>query len=91
MKILKHGIYYYDTVTIVCKKCNCKYEISKEDIKHYDKPKKVTLCAFEDCWTEKYHHYSNCPECNYDNEMEYRDYEILTTNVISKPKVDVEE
>lgn len=82
MKILKHGIYYYDTVEIRCKKCECRYEIDKNDIQKYEKPKKVTICAFDDCWREKYSHYTNCPECGYDNELEYRDYDILTTSVI---------
>ena len=87
MKIIKHGIYFYDTVEIVCKKCDCKYEIQKEDIKNYVKPKKVGKCAFNDCWTDKYNHYTNCPECDYDNELEYRDYDILTTSIISNNKV----
>lgn len=82
MKIINHGIYYYDTVNIVCKKCNCKYEIKKEDIKKYTKTKKVKKCCFYDIWTDKYEYYTNCPECNYDNELEYRNYAILTTEII---------
>lgn len=82
MKVIKHGVYYYDTVEIKCMKCECKYEIKKEDIKDYTKPKKVPKCAFGDIWTDKYYHYTNCPECNYDNELEYRDYDILTTTII---------
>lgn len=81
MKILKHGIFYYDTVEIRCYKCNCKYEITKEDVNRYDKPKKVKKCAWDDIWTDKYEYYTNCPECDYDNHLEYRDYEILTTNI----------
>lgn len=87
MKILRHGIYYDDTVVIVCKRCNCKYEIVKEDVKDYDKPKKVIKYGCNDLWTEKYHHYSNCPECDHDNEIENTHYNILTTNVINKTKV----
>ena len=82
MKIINHGIYYYDTVNIVCKKCDCKYEIKKEDIKKYTKTKKVKKYFFYDIWTDKYEYYTNCPECNYDNELEYRNYAILTTEII---------
>lgn len=81
MKIINHGIYYNDYVNIVCKKCRCKYEAKIEDIKKYNKIKKVKNCAFDDIWTDKYEYYTNCPECDYDNELEYRDYEILTTSV----------
>lgn len=84
MFIMKHGIYYDDFVEIKCKKCECVYEIDKNDIKHYSKPKKVRQCFFDDIWAEKYEYYTLCPECGYDNELSYRNYDILTTDVIKK-------
>lgn len=82
MKVIKHGIYYYKTVKIVCNKCNCIYEIRKEDIKKYSKRKKVKRVGWDDIWTDKYEYYTNCPECCNDNELEYRNYDILTTEII---------
>lgn len=80
MKVLEHGIYYYDTVKISCIKCKCKYVIKKDDIKKYVKPKKVKI-MLDDVWTDKYEYYTNCPECDYDNHLGYKDYDILTTNI----------
>ena len=82
MKVIKHGVYYYDTLKIKCMKCDCVYEISKDDIKQYNKTKKVLKCAWDDVWKDKYYYYTNCPECNYDNELEDRNYDILTTSII---------
>lgn len=39
MKVVSHGNYYKKVIPI-CKKCGCRYEINKEDIKKYEKPKK---------------------------------------------------
>lgn len=78
MKIISHGVFYFKKITVTCDKCDCKYEIKEEDIKNYKKPKKVTRLGIDSCYTEKYYHYTNCPECNYDNEINDRDYEILT-------------
>lgn len=81
MKIIEHGIFYNDTVNIRCNRCDCKYQITKDDIQEYPKCKKVEKCAWDDIWSEKYDYYTCCPECTHDNELEYRDYEILTTNI----------
>ena len=82
MKIIKHGRYYKDKINIVCKKCDCNYEIKKEDIKQYSKPKKVMITFIDDCWKEKYNFYTLCPECNHDNELEYLDYDTLTNEIL---------
>lgn len=81
MKAIRHGIYYYNSVNIICLKCGCKYEIDKNDIKKFQKPKKVWKTFIDDVCKEKYNYYTNCPECNYNNELEHRDYDILTTNI----------
>lgn len=81
MEIIDHGIFYNDSVDIFCNKCGCRYRIHKEDIKKYDKPIKVHLCAYDDCWTEKRYYYTLCPECENSNPLEPRDYEILTTEI----------
>lgn len=78
MKVISHGVFYFKKLTIVCDKCDCKFEIKEQDIKDYKKPKKKTKLGIDSCYTEKYHHYVNCPECDYDNELDSRDYEILT-------------
>lgn len=82
MKILEHGKFYYDTVNISCNKCNCKYEIKKEDIKYYEKTKKVIEGAIDCNWVVKYHYYSLCPECGYDNHLSETNYAILTTDIL---------
>lgn len=82
MKIIEHGVFYKETLEIKCLKCDCKYEIDKNDIKKYNKPKKVLQYGFSGTWTDKYYYYTNCPECNYDNELKSRNYDILTTDII---------
>ena len=39
MKVISHGDYYKKVIQM-CKKCSCRYEINKKDIKKYEKPKK---------------------------------------------------
>lgn len=86
MKIISHGKYYYAFVTIECKRCGCYYQLEREDIKKYNKPKKIWKCASDDMQKEKYDYYTNCPECNYDNELEYSDYDILTFDIKGEQK-----
>ena len=84
MKILDHGKFYHNSIIVCCDKCRCIYEIKKEDIQKYEKPKKV-LCGWIDhMWKEKRYYYSICPECKYDNPINNEEYEILTTNIKGK-------
>lgn len=80
MKLIKHGVFYQDTIKIKCLKCQCEYEIDKSDIKKYDEPKKVPRWGFV-TYNDKYDYYTNCPDCNYDNELDFRNYAILTTDI----------
>ena len=78
MKVVSHGDYYKKVIPI-CKKCGCRYEINKNDIKKYEKPIKIEILGVGDIWTEKRHYYTNCPECCHDNPVEPMEYEILTS------------
>lgn len=81
MKIIKHGVYYENSVKLNCLDCNCKFEIEESDLLKYAKPKKYTKCAWGDTWKETYTHYVRCPECNFENPIESRELMILTTKV----------
>lgn len=82
MKIIEHGRYYYDFINVRCEKCNCIYEMKKEDIKEYGKPKKVRVGHIDCSWIEKYKYYSLCPECGYDNYLSDMNYDTLTNDVL---------
>lgn len=86
MKVIEHGS-YYDWVIYKCRKCDCKYEIIKEDIKKYSKPIKLEILSVNDSWTEKRTHYTCCPECHNNNPLEPLDYEVLTSPFYKGDKV----
>lgn len=84
MKIINHGIYYQNNINITCQECDCIYNVTKEDIAWYAKPKKVSQIFLTDYYTVKYKYYTTCPECGCDNHLSERNYKILTTDVKDK-------
>ena len=81
MKVVKHGIYYQDTVKINCCDCDCQFLIDENDLIKYEKPRKVTKTAWCETWVEKMTHYVRCPECNFENPVEKKNILILMTKV----------
>lgn len=86
MKVLEHGRFYLDHINVICRNCDCRYEIKKEDIREYIKPNKIRFWAWDDTWTEKFKYFSRCPECGCDNHITDRDHETLTNNVLESDK-----
>lgn len=89
MKILEHGVFCKTSLDIICDKCDCKYQIEKEDVKEYTKLRKIQMCAFDDIYTEKFRYYSVCPECEYDNPLKEWDRDILFTEPKIKSELNV--
>ena len=81
MKIINHGIYHQNNINITCQECDCIYNVTKEDIAWYAKPKKVSQIFLTDYYTVKYKYYTTCPECGCDNYLSDKDYKILTTDI----------
>lgn len=84
MKIIKHGIYHRNNINITCHECDCVYNVTKDDIAWYAKPKKVSQVSLTDCYTVEYKYHTTCPECGCDNYLSDKDYKILTTDIKDK-------
>ena len=81
MKLIEHGKYYSDTMNVRCEECRCLYEITKEDINVYDKPKKVRVGCIDCSWKEKRNYYTLCPECRNDNSLTDNEYYAINKKV----------